>query len=334
MLFAVLAGFPGAGAGCSVPMQRFEYVQPHMGTRIRLALYSPNEALASKAAEAAFDRIAQLNATLSDYESDSELSRLSRSSGGGQAVKVSDDLWQVLSRAQQMAEASGGAFDITVGPIVRQWRRARARTEMPTQENLREALAATGYEKLRLDEAARTATLTVPGMRLDPGGIGKGYAADEALEVLRDHGIDRAMVDAGGNVAAGDAPPGERGWKIALMPMPDVEQSAENEHEYVWIENEGISTSGAGFQSVVIDGVRYSHIVDPHTGIGLTEPIAVTVIAEDATLADALSTAISVLGVERGLKLAERFDANAMIFVQQPDGTVRRFNTPPTLIRP
>lgn len=258
--------------------------------------------------------MAELDAILSDYQPESELSRLSRTAGSGQAVPLSDDLWTVLRRSQDLAEASDGAFDVTVGPLVRLWRRARRMQALPKEELLAAARAATGYRHLELDERQHTAKLLLPDMRLDLGGIAMGYAVDEALSVLRKHGVARAIMDASGDIGASDPPPGENGWRVGILPL-DADGPPSR---YVLLANAAVTNSGDAFQFVEIDGIRYSHIIDPHTGLGLTDRGSVTVLARDCVTADSLATAVSVLGPERGLSLVEATPGAAAIFLRRP----------------
>jgi thiamine biosynthesis lipoprotein len=161
-------------------------------------------------------------------------------------------------------------------------------------------------------------------MRLDLGAIAKGYAVDEALDVLRERGITRALVSGGGDMAASEAPPGAKGWRIALS---QLEESNGPAREFVLLRHRALATSGDLFQHVEIDGVRYSHIVDPRTGIGLTGPSLVIVIARDCTTADSLSTALSVLGTEPGLRLAEKKEACARV-VRKPGSQLEIHESP------
>ncbi len=265
-----------------------------MGTKVGVTLYAPSPEKADEAAHAAFAEIAAIDARMSDYKPESELSRLSASAGSG-PQKVSLELLEVLTASQHYSELSGGAFDVTVGHLVRLWRRARKERRMPSPEELRTAIVMTGSKNLRLDPAARTAELAKSGMILDLGAIAKGYACDRALAVLARHGLTSAFVDTGGGMALGDPPPGRPGWRIRVA---DTEQ-------ILVLSRCGVSTSGDWDQFVILDGKRYSHIVDPSTGLGLTRRELVTVLAPDGMSADALSTTISVLGPERGLRLAE-----------------------------
>jgi thiamine biosynthesis lipoprotein len=283
-------------------VRRFEFAEPHMGVSFKLVLYAADETLANRAARAAFDRVAALDRMMSDYDSASELSRLSATAPASESVAVSPELWVVLERGQRLARETDGAFDVTVGSLTRLWRRARRQQEMPSKERLAEALVATGYKNLKLDRQRRAVQLLRGGMRLDLGGIAKGYAGDEALAVLKKHGVTRAMVAASGDIAVGDPPIGERGWRIAVGALDPKEKPS----RFLRLANCGVSTSGDAFQFVVIDGRRYSHIVDPRTGLGLTQRASATVIAADAMSADGFATAVTVLGPKAGIEFAKK----------------------------
>ena len=296
-------------------LQRFEFEQPQMGVPFRIVLYAETEFLANAAARAAFARVADLNQVFSDYEDDSELTKLSRTSGSGQAVPVSDELWRLLVAAQAMSRRSDGAFDITVGPLVQMWRRARRQRELPTPEVIAETKARVGWEKLVLDPRARTAKLLVPNMRLDLGSIAKGYALDEALKTLRRHGISRALVTGSGDMAIGDPPPGRAGWRIELAPL---DAPGAPPTRFLSLRNCGFATSGDLFQHVELGGKRYSHIVDPHTGLGMTDHSLVVVIAPDCLTANSLSTTTCVVGPARGLTLVKATPGASTRIVRRP----------------
>ena len=285
-------------------LTRYEFERPEMGVPFRIILYASSGEIATNAAEAAFRRVSQLNDSMSDYEYDSELSKLSRTSGSGEKVKVSDDLWKVLERSQEIAKASDGAFDVTVGPLIQVWRKARREKKLPAPEVIEKARARVGYTNMLL--RGHTVELKAPEMRLDLGGIAKGYAADEALKVLRQHGVTCAMAAASGDFSIGDAPPDKPGWKIELLDAQDQRGQA-----YLILKQCGCSTSGDLFQFVEIDGKRYSHIVDPHTGLGLTDRCLVTVVAPNGFTSDSLETTICLMPRGKGLKLARRYGAQA-----------------------
>jgi FAD:protein FMN transferase len=310
--FALTLVLTGCATTPDLAWRRFEFRQPHMGVPFRIVLYATNDAHAKIAGDAAFARIADLNAKLSDYDLESELSKLSRTSGVGHFVPVSDDLWRVLEASQHWANRTGGAFDITVGPVVNLWRHARRMQQLPRPDRLSEMRARVGYTNLVLDPKNRSALLRVPEMRLDLGGIAKGFAADEALKTLREQGVARALVAAAGDIALGDPPPGSPGWKV------EVDSGDTNAPSKVLLlSRAGVSTSGDLFQFLEIDGVRYSHIVDPHTGLGLTNSAVVAVIAPNGMTADALATAVSVLGPTEGLRLIKSTPRTAVRIVSE-----------------
>ncbi len=295
-----------------------------MGLPFRIVLYAATKSQADRAASAAFVRIQQLNDILSDYDPESELSKLSQTSGSRRAVKVSEDLWFVLSRSQSMAVKSEGAFDITVGPFVNLWRKARREKKLPETVRLEEARSAVGYQNLQLDPKKHTAKLLTPNMRLDLGGIAKGYAVDEALKILRQNKIRSALVSGGGDLAVSDSPPGKKGWRIEIAPLdtPDAPPK-----KFVSLENCALATSGDLFQHLEMGGKRYSHIVDPRTGIGLTDHSLVTIVAKDCITADSLATAASVLGPKKGLELIQKTSGAEMHLVRKPNEKIKAFES-------
>ncbi len=300
--------------------QRFEYEERHMGTLFRIILYAPDQARADQAAKQAFARIAGLDQILSDYKDDSELMKLCRQAGGP-AVPVSDDLFKVLQQAQEISTKTGGAFDVTVGPAVRLWRRARRTREMPSPQDLAKAVKLCDFRAIQLDPAKMTVRLTQAGILIDLGGIAKGYAADAALEVLRGLGLSRALVAAGGDVATLDPPPGSAGWKVAIGNLKEPGAKAE---AYLSLSHAAVSTSGDAEQFVTIDGKRYSHIVDPKTGVGLLGRRSVSILAARGTLADGLATAVCVQGLQQGAKLLEGWPGVSGLLVFEEDGELQR----------
>ncbi len=307
--------------------ERFEFSRPEMGMTFRITLYATDEKTAEAAAGAAFRRIKEINTIMSDYEPDSELSRLSHTSGSGQAVALSDRLWFVLSKAQEFSERSGGAFDATVGPVVWLWRKARREHRLPDPAALAGAMKAVGYKNIRLDPAHHTATLLVPAMRLDLGAIAKGYAVGEAVAVLRERGIPCALVVGGGNMSMGDPPPGKPGWRIGIPPL-EASGAAKEPTRYVVLSHASLSTSGDHFQFLEIGGQRYSHVVNPHTGLGLTDHCQVVVIAPDGIIADGLSTCVGVLGPKAGLELIRSTPGVEGFIAHKPGDKVETFESP------
>jgi thiamine biosynthesis lipoprotein len=271
-----------------------------MGLPVRLALYATGEPDAMNAARLAFERIAALDRLMSDYRPDSELRRLE--SQAARPVAVSRELFAVVQRAVEISRASGGAFDPTVAPLVALWREARRTGRMPRQEDLDRARALAGSDRIALDAIRLSIRLEQPGMRLDLGGIAKGYILQEALATLRSSGVTRALVESGGDIVVGDAPPGRKGWTIDVS-CGDARFRARASS----LANSALSTSGPTNQFIEIDGVRYSHVIDPRTGLGITNPTVAHVIARDAATADALATALTVVGHQGANALASQF---------------------------
>jgi thiamine biosynthesis lipoprotein len=287
-----------------------------MAVPIRIVLYAPDNATAATAARAAYGRFHEINLVYSDYDSASEVRQLCEHSSPGKPIRVSDDLWRVLVRARRVSERSEGAFDVTVGPLTLLWRNARRTKELPSRESIAAAREKVGYRFMRLDAGRHTVELLKPGMRLDLGGIAKGYAVDEAMAAIRRRGITRMMVEAGGNIGLGDPPPQKPGWRIGIAP-PDVGRPP---RQYLTLSRAAISTSGDLWQHATIAGVRYSHHIDPKTGIPLTGRMSVTVIGPDGLSTDGLSSAAVILGPEKGMKLIESTPCIAGLIVRLIDG--------------
>ena len=256
--------------------EKYQASEPHMGTLVSITLYADSREQAQQGLVAAFARIAELDAILSDYKAESELSRFCS------LESLSGDLLTVVAHAQRVAGETDGAFDITAGALTHLWRRVRPEKRLPTEAELREARERSGYGRLQ------GLRCSVTGMQLDAGGIAKGYAGDQAIEALRRAGIRSALVAVSGDVVMSDPPPGQTGWRVKVQ------------GEVRSLANAAVSTSGDEFQFVEIDGVRYSHIVDPRTGVPLRDSVPVSVIARRGIEADALATAYAVQG-KRGI---------------------------------
>jgi thiamine biosynthesis lipoprotein len=305
--------FPARAESTEPKLERFSYEEPHMGTKFRILLYAPDKVGADKASKAAFERVADLDRIMSDYQTTSELMSLC-AKAGGDPVPVSDDLFFVLSKAQEVSKLSNGAFDVTVGPVVKLWRRARRTQKMPEREQLAKALELVGYEKMKLDPKKKSVQLAKEGMQLDLGGIAKGYAADEAIAVLKKQGFTRALVAAGGDIAVSGPPPDAEGWKIEIEAADD---SDDKPRRTLLLHDAGVSTSGEKEQYVEIDGKRYSHIVDPKTGIGLIGRQSVTVVAPNGITSDSMTKVVSVLGPDKGLAIVEKVEGTSALMVRK-----------------
>ncbi len=270
-----------------------------MGMEVRVVLYA-DSGVGRLAATAAFARIRVLEDILSDYRDESEVRRLARRPG--EWIPVSADLFSVLSLALELAEASQGAFDPTVGALVALWREARVTARLPDSAALADVRQRVGWRLVLLDSARSAARFARDGMRLDLGAVAKGYILDEALAAARTAGASRALIRAGGDIVTGDAPPGRTGWAIraddAGAPIAAAAGS---------LVNAALSTSGDSEQFVMLGGVRYSHVLDARSGWPLTHRRRAWVIAPRGALADGLATALTIVGTEETAGLLARY---------------------------
>ena len=279
----------------ATPQVRHHFTRLIMGVEANITIESelPRDQV-EQAARACFDRLAQLDAIFSDYKRDSELNNLTKQPINT-PTKVSSDLFLIISQAQHISDITNGAFDITIGPYVALWRTARSTGTLPTKEQLADAKQRVGNHLISLNQANQTITLHANNMKLDLGGIAKGYAAEAGIKVLKAQGFPRCLVALAGDVATGDAPltseptePPSLGWRIDI----DSDHSTTNS---LRLKNRSVSTSGDTQQFIDIAGIRYSHIVDPRTGLGAVGTTPVTIVGPDGAITDALATAFTIM---------------------------------------
>ena len=276
MRFLTLLLVVWCGAGAAGELVRVEKSAEAMGSTFGVVLYGRDRAMLEGAADAALSEAQRLDRMLSNYLPDSEWSEVNRDAAI-RPVKLSGELFQLLSDCMKYSRESGGAFDIAVGPLMKVWGFYRGEGRLPQQAEVRGALAVTGYRHVRLDAAALSVQFDRAGVELDPGGIGKGYAVDRMVEVLKGHGVEIALVSAGGSSTYGlGAPPEEpQGWRVAIRSPKASKQTA----AVVFLKDESLSTSGGYEKFFWAAGRRYSHIMDPRTGYPATGASAVSVIA-------------------------------------------------------
>jgi thiamine biosynthesis lipoprotein len=291
--------------GRALAQHVYEFTRPQMGTVVAISVLANHEDAARGAAEQAFAKIESLEQILSDYRADSEVRRLAASNSSAYETPkpVSKALNEVLIAADQLSRRTDGAFDVTVGPLVRLWRRAGRKGQRPAEHRIAAALRSVGYRHLQLSvhpPQGPAVFLARPGMRIDLGGIAKGYIADRALETIRQAGYPVAMVDAGGDLALGASPPDQPGWRIGIAPWGRPEPDGDNAAavKFVDLANCGVATSGDAARGVVIGKRRWSHVIDPRTGYPLTSPWAATVIAATCAVADGYASSAMVVGPE------------------------------------
>jgi thiamine biosynthesis lipoprotein len=300
-------------AGCthllspSTPVLK-KRTQLHMGTLVTITALAPTDNAANNAIDAGFSEIKRLEQLLSTWIGTSELSLVNASAGRG-PVRVSPETVAVVERSLQVAEMTNGGFNIAIGPAVDAWN-VTERQEIPSPEELQTLKTLTMLSGVHLDVASRTIFLETLGMRIDVGGIGKGYAADQAVTAMRKAGANAGVVALSGDIKAFGRLPGERKFTVGIQhPRKDGAVLA-----FIDLQDEAISTAGDYEKFFDRDGLRYHHILDPSTLQPARACQSVSVIAKDGVWADGLDTGVFVMGPERGMELVERLpDVEAVI---------------------
>ena len=306
-------------------LSRFSFRRGLMGTQFTVIFYAPDSLTAQRANAAVSARMDSLNQVMSDYLDGSEINRLSATSGSGAWVPVSIELFDVLQKAKAIAIRSRGRFDPTVGPLSLLWRRAVRQKTFPTGKERRRARKSVGYQFMVLDSATRSVRLRRAGMRLDVGGIGQGFAIDEALRVLHRFGIKSALIDLGGDILAGDAPPHRPGWRISI----GSGKPGDADTTTISLKNAAITTSGDTYRFLKHNGKRYSHIMNPRSGLGLRHFVRATVLAPDGYRADALTKVFSVAGLRKSRQLIKRFPDAKLLILENKKGQLHNWQSAP-----
>ncbi|HZS98069.1 MAG TPA: FAD:protein FMN transferase [Terriglobales bacterium] len=246
-----------------------------MGTTFTIVLYGSDRASMDQAIDAAFEETHRLDALLSNYRPESEWSRVNREAAA-RPVAVSPELFRLLSECIDYSRATEGTFDLTVGPLMRVWGFFGGDRHVPSPDEIRGALEVVGYRHLRLNAQKRTVRFDRPGVEIDPGGVGKGYAVDRMVEILRTRGFRNALVAASGSsiFGLGNPPDEPRGWPISIADPWDHRKNAGQ----VFLKDLSLSTSGSYEKSFRVGGRRYSHIMDPRRGVPADRTVQVTVI--------------------------------------------------------
>jgi thiamine biosynthesis lipoprotein len=290
--------------------QRFRFSEPKMGSPFNLTFYAGDSAKAEQLAAAAFRLVDSLNAIFSDYLPDSELNQLSLTAGTDSFFSASPLLFEVVARSKKASLQSNQAFDITIGPLSRLWRNARREKRFPSSREVMEAKKLTGMNNIILEPAQKRIKLLLRGMQLDLGGIAKGYVAQQVILFLQQQGIPAALADAGGDLVCSDPPPGKQGWLIGINRPGSETELIEEKIAY---SHGAVATSGDLYQYLEHEGKRYSHIIDPRTGLGVPFQRNVTILAPDGATADWLATACSILPVSKCKKLVKQHGGGLLI---------------------
>lgn len=276
----------------AAPQQLYTRVHPAMGTDFTLYIYAADDAAADREADRVFEIVDQLDALLSNYQQQSELSRINRTAGR-EPVTTDPETFRFLKESLAWSARSDGAFDITVGRLMKAWGFFRSTGHVPSDAELEKVRAVTGWRRVVLDAGTRTVRFTSPGVELDPGGIGKGFAVDAAVEALRADGVKAAMLSAGSStIYCLGAPPDAKGWQIRV---PNPQRPGDDAISTVTLRDTSLSTANCSEKHFIVGGHQYCHIMDPRTLRPVEGRLQATVIAPSATDSDALSNVMFVL---------------------------------------
>ncbi len=286
-----------------------------MGSPFNLVFVDKDSTHAYVIAKKAFDLVDSLVTIYSDYDSSSELSRLSAKAGTG-PVPVSKGLMEILLKSKEAYHQSQHSFDITMGPLSLLWRNARKNKIFPDSATVAATKVLVGFDKLVINQKKQTVSLAKKGMRLDLGGIAKGFVAEKIVQRLKVQGISSSLVDAGGDIVMGDAPLSSKGWVVGINAPEEAETLLEQK---LVLKNLSVATSGDVYQFFLHEGKKYAHITNPQTGYGVTFQRNVTVIAKDGATADWLATACSILSIKKALETATKQKAFVIITTLEND---------------
>jgi FAD:protein FMN transferase len=291
------------GTFVKAQQQKYVFVEQKMGAPFQLQMYCADSTKAGQMAKTCFVMADSLNKIFSDYDPNSEISILTNTYKVGQWYTVSAALWQLLQISAQAHKQSHGAFDISIGRLTKLWRYTKAKKKLPELKTIRQAKKKTGMQYVKLKN--QQILFKKEGIQFDFGGIAKGYLADVCLRFLTQNNVACCLVNAAGNMAIGQAPKNTAGWAVGIEGYGHA--------KLLWLQNCGVSTSGAAYQYVDILGKRYSHILDPATGLGLQHSRQVSILAGNATTADWLSTAASVMSIKKAKKLIEKTGSQGLV---------------------
>jgi thiamine biosynthesis lipoprotein len=290
-------------------LKRFQFSQNKMGSPFIVIFYCSDSAKATELSSQCFALVDSLNNIFSDYSPSSEVGKLASL----QIIKeqnVSRELFQMILRSKQAWAESGETFDVTVGALTQLWRKANIEKRFPSHNEVMQAKQLTGLGNLFINEKANTISFKKQGMRFDFGGIVPGYAAQKVVDFLRSKNISIALADASGDIVMSEAPPGKSGWTVGIN-LPESENELWDKK--LELKNCAVSTSGDVYRYTIHNGKKYSHIIDPRDGYGVTSQRNVTVIAKEGAVADWLATACSILPIDEALRLAKK--ENAALFI-------------------
>jgi FAD:protein FMN transferase len=331
----LLAALLAASAQPSPAADSFHYEDSHtsMGTEFTVVAYGRDRAYLAEVVREVFEKFDRIDAQMSNYKASSELSQINREAAR-RAVVVEPKLFHLIQDSLRQSRESDGAFDITVGPLIKAWGFFRGEGRFPDEKELAEVMGHVGFRHVHLDAAQRTIRFDAEGIELDLGAIAKGYALDRAAEILRANGITQALISSGtSSLIALGSPPGERGWKVSIRDPFDKQRAA----DVILLKNYSLSVSGNYEKFFKLSGKVYSHILNPKTGRPVENMLSAAVLAPLGEMSDALSTTLYVLGVERSKEfLKTHANIIAIFYVSgNSEGEFRRVeNRSPTFSVP
>lgn len=318
----ILAVFVLVSIPSNAQKTRFSFSEQKMGSPLNIIFYAQDSVNANKLARTCFELIDSLNHIFSNYDSSSELTSINNNAGIAKNI-ASPLMWELIMQSKEAYFKSKGAYNIAMGPLTQLWRTARRLKQFPSQVQIKNKLILCNFNKIQLNDFNHSIYLTAKGMQLDFGGIGKGYIAQKVVDYLKKEGITTSLVDAGGDIVLGDAPPNKKGWTVGVN---QPEKADDLLPEKLQLHNLSVATSGDVYQFIEHNGKKYSHIIDPSTGYGVTSLRNVTVIANDGALADWLATACSILPINEAKKLALSLHAELLI-TESINNQLKRNNT-------
>lgn len=291
-------------------------VQRLMGNRFELSVVSPDSAWANDCINDAIAEISRIERLLTTYSADSQTNQIN-AHAGVRPILVDEEVFALIERSLRLSALTQGAFDITYGSIdKRLWNFDTTLTALPDPKIARQLVRLINYRNVVLDAEQRTVFLKEKGMRIGFGGIGKGYAAEQAKRVLRSRGVESGIVNAAGDLTTWGTQPNGKPWTIGIA---DPDQAKHQAFSYLAISDMAVATSGSYEKYALINGKRYAHTIDPKTGYPVSGIKSVTIIAPNAELADALATPVLVMGVRIGLDLINQMRHIACIIIDDND---------------
>lgn len=301
---------------------RFSFSEQKMGSPLHIIFYAQDSMIANKQARACFQLIDSLNHIFSNYDSSSELTSINNNAGIAKNI-ASPLMWELIMQSKEAFIKSKGAYNIAMGPLTQLWRTARRLKQFPNQVQIKNKLLLCDFNKIQFNNQDHSIYLSAKGMQLDFGGIGKGYIAQKVVDYLKKEGVTASLVDAGGDIVFGDAPPDKKGWIVGVN---QPEKTDDLLPEKLQLHNMSVATSGDVYQFIEHAGKKYSHIINPLTGYGVTSLRNVTVIANNGADADWLATACSILPINEAKRLALSLHAELLI-TERVNNQLKRNNT-------